>query len=149
MRHRVQLTTLLVAAMAVGCSAPTAEDLVAEVIATRNQYEVALSSWIDRNVGTPQAHLYLDVNVINDGQGSLQTLTVLVNQLDANNEVLASQRVPIDVSGMTGGLSKSTGIEVSPLAPGVEGVSLAIEPNPPADAWDEFPELERVRPRGR
>lgn len=149
MRHRVLLVTFLLAAVAVGCGAPSADDLVADVIATRNQYEVALSSWIDRNAGTPQATLYLDVNVINNGQQSLQDLTVLVEQLDADNAVLDSQRVAIDVSGMTGGLSKSTGVEVSPVAPGVEGVRVVIEPNPPADVWNEFPELDRVRPRGR
>jgi len=149
MRHRALFTTLLLAVVAVGCAAPSADDLVADVIATRNQYEVALSSWIDRNAGTPQATLYLDVNVINNGQDSLQDLTVLVEQLDADNEVLDTQRVAIDVSGMTGGLSKSTGVEVSPVAPGVEGVRVTIEPNPPADFWNEFPELDRVRPRGR
>ena len=149
MRYRVLFIASLLAVAAAGCSAPTADDLVADVIAIRNQYEVALSSWIDRNAGTPQASLYLDVNVINNGQQSLQNLTVLVEQLDADNEVLSADRVTLDVSGMTGGLSKSTGVEVSPVAAGVEGVRLTIEPNPPADVWSQFPELDRVRPRGR
>lgn len=149
MRHRALFTAVLLAVVAVGCSAPSADDLVAEVIATRNRYEVTLSSWIDRDAGTPQASLYLDVNVINNGQESLQELTVLVEQLDADNEVLDTQRVAIDVSGMTAGLSKATGVEVTPMAPGVEGVRLRIEADPPAEVWDQFPELDRVRPRGR
>jgi hypothetical protein len=150
MRHRALLTALLIAAAAVACSAPSAEDLVAEVLATRNEYDVALSSWIDRNAGTPQASLYLDVNVVKNTEENLTHLTVLVEQLDADNNVLDSQRVAIDVSDLdTRGLSRSYGLEVSPLAAGVEGVRLIVEPNPPADVWDEFPELERVRPRGR
>jgi len=150
MRHRALLTALLLAATAAACGAPSAEDLVAQVIATRNDYQVALSSWIDRDAGTPNASLYLDVNVVKNTEENLTHLTVLVQQLDADGNVLDSQRVPIDVSDLdTRGLSKSYGIDVRPMAPGVEGVTLQIEPNPPADAWNEFPELDRVRPRGR
>lgn len=145
-----RLMVLPLAAAAFACSPPSAEDLVAEVIATRNDYEVALSSWIDRNAGTPQASLYLDVTVVKNTEESLNRLTVLVEQLDADNNVLDSQRVPIDVSDMdTRGLSRNYGVEVRPLAPGVEGVRLLVEPNPPSDVWDQFPELDRVRPRGR
>lgn len=152
MRHRAPLIVLLlgVACAALACAAPSAEDLVAEVLATRNEYEVQLSSWIERNSGTPNASLYLDVNVVKNTEESLTRLTVLVEQLDANNDVLASQRAPIDVSELdTRGLSRSYGVEVRPVAPGVEGVRLALEPNPPAETWAEFPELDRVRPRGR
>jgi len=153
MRHRAHLTLfafLLLALAAPACSPPSADDLVAEVIATRNRYEVALSSWIDRDAGTPNASLYLDVDVVKNTEDNLTSLTVLVEQLDADNNVLDSQRVAIDVSDMdTRGLSRSYGLEVRPMAPGVEGIRLLVEPNPPADTWDEFPELDRVRPRGR
>jgi len=150
MRHRALLTALLLAATAAACGAPSAEDLVAQVIATRNDYQVALSSWIDRDAGTPNASLYLDVNVVKNTEENLTHLTVLVQQLDADGNVLDSQRVPIDVSDLdTRGLSKSYGIDVRPMAPGVEGVTLQVEPNPPADVWNQFPELDRVRPRGR
>jgi hypothetical protein len=47
------------------------------------------------------------------------------------------------------GLSKNYGLEVRPMAAGVEGVTLVLEPNPPPDVWDQFPELDRVRPRGQ
>jgi hypothetical protein len=150
MRHRALLTALLLTATAAACAAPSAEDLVAQVIATRNDYQVALKSWIDRDAGTPNASLYLDVDVVKNTEENLTRLTVLVQQLDADGNVLDSQRVPIDVSDLdTRGLSKSYGIEVRPMAPGVEGVTLQVEPNPPADTWDQFPELDRVRPRGR
>ena len=150
MRTRALLTALLVAATAIACSPPSAEDLVAEVIATRNQFEVSLSSWIDRDAETSQPWLYLDVAVVKNTEAQLTRLTVLVEQLDANNAVLASQRVPIDVSDMDmRGLSKTYGVEVRPMAPAVEGVRLVIEPNPPEEVWSEFPELDRVRPRGR
>ena len=49
MRTRATLTALLLAAATIACSPPTAEDLVAEVIAVRNSFEVSLSSWIDRD----------------------------------------------------------------------------------------------------
>ena len=91
---------LLLAPLAAACSAPSAEDLVQQVLATRNQFEVALSSWIDRDAGTPNAYLYLDVNVVKNTEQNLTRLTVMVEQLDANNEVLTSQRVAIDVSDM-------------------------------------------------
>ena len=149
MRTRALLTALLLALTAVACSAPSAEDLVAEVIATRNRFDVSLSSWIDRDTDTATPSLYLDVAVVKNTEDSLTRLTVLVEQLDANNQVLASQRVPIDVSDMdTRGLSKNYGLEVRPMAPGVEGVRLRIEPNPDPEVWSEFPELDRVRPRG-
>jgi hypothetical protein len=120
------------------------------VLATRNEYEVQLSSWIERDAGMPNASLYLDVNVVKNTEESLTRLTVLVEQLDANDNVLASQRVPIDVSDMdTRGLSRTYGVEVRPAAPGVEGVRLVVEPSPPAETWADFPELDRVRPRGR
>ena len=94
--------------------------------------------------------LYLDVAVVKNTEAQLTSLTVLVEQLDANNAVLTSQRVPINVSDMdVRGLSKNYGLEVRPMAPAVEGVRLVIEPNPEPDTWGEFPELDRVRPRGR
>jgi len=150
MRTCALVAALLVTAAAVACSPPSAEDLVADVIATRNQFEVSLSSWIDRDADTAQPWLYLDVAVVKNTEERLSRLTVLVEQLDADNEVLSSQRVPIDVSDMdVRGLSKTYGVEVRPMSPGVEGVRLVIEPNPSEDVWDEFPELDRVRPRGR
>ncbi len=150
MRTRALLTALLVSVTAIACSPPSAEDLVSGVIATRNQFEVSLSSWIDRDAETTQPWLYLDVAVVKNSEAQLTRLTVLVEQLDANNAVLASQRVPIDVSDMdVRGLSKTYGLEVRPMAAGVEGVRLVIEPNPSEDTWGEFPELDRVRPRGR
>ncbi len=150
MRTRAFVAALLVAATAIACSPPSAEDLVAEVLATRRDFDVSLSSWIDRDADTPQPWLYLDVAVVKNTEADLSRLTVLVEQLDAADNVLASQRVPIDVSDMdVRGLSKSYGLEVRPMAPGVEGVRLLVEPNPEPDVWGEFPELERVRPRGR
>jgi len=149
MRIRALMTVLLLAVTVVACSPPSAEDLVSQVIGTRNRFEVSLSSWIDRDADTAQPWLYLDVSVLKNTEDSLTRLTVLVQQLDADNQVLASQRVPIDVSDMdTRGLSKTYGLEVRPMAAGVEGVTVVIEPNPPSDVWSEFPELDRVRPRG-
>ena len=43
MRHSL-LVALTAAVAAVACSPPTAEDLVAEIIATRNNFEVRLGS---------------------------------------------------------------------------------------------------------
>lgn len=149
MRRRALVAVLLLAAVA-ACSPPSAEDLVAEVIRTRNNFEVSLASWIDRDTDTAQPWLYLDVVVLKDTEDNLTRLTVLVKQLDEAGAVLAEQRVAIDVSNMDmRGLSKNYGLELRPLAAGVEGVTLAIEPNPPREVWDQFPELDRVRPRGQ
>ncbi len=149
MRRRALVAVLLLAALA-ACSPPSAEDLVAEVIRTRNNFEVSLASWIDRDTDTAQPWLYLDVVVLKDTEDNLTRLTVLVKQLDEAGAVLAEQRVAIDVSNMDmRGLSKNYGLELRPLAAGVEGVTLVIEPNPPREVWDQFPELDRVRPRGQ
>ena len=148
MRSRALVIALLAAVVA-ACSAPSADDLVAGIITTRNNFETSLSSWIDRDADTPQPWLYLDVTVVKNTEDNLTSLTVLVEQLDVDGGVIAAQRVAIDVSDMNmRGLSKNYGLEVRPMAPGVEGVRLMLEPNPPADVWDEFPELDRVRPRG-
>lgn len=150
MRTRATFTALLLAAATIACSPPTAEDLVAEVIAVRNSFEVSLASWIDRGADTPAPYLYLDVDVVKNTEDGLTRLTVLVEQLDANGDVLDAQRVPINVSDMDmRGLSKKYTLEVRPLAPGVEGVRLIVEPNPAPETWTEFPELDRVRPRGQ
>ncbi len=149
MRRRALVTVLLLAAVA-ACSPPSAEDLVAEVIRTRNNFEVSLASWIDRDTDTAQPWLYLDVVVLKDTEDNLTRLTVLVKQLDEAGAVLAEQRVAIDVSNIDmRGLSKNYGLELRPMAAGVEGVTLAIEPNPAREVWDQFPELDRVRPRGQ
>ena len=149
MRTRAPFTALLLAAATIACSPPTAEDLVAEVIAVRNSFEVSLSSWIDRDADTAAPYLYLDVDVVKNTEDSLTRLTVLVEQLEGSN-VLNSQRVAINVSDMDmRGLSKKYNVEVRPLAPGVDGVSVIIEPNPAPETWAEFPELDRVRPRGQ
>ncbi len=150
MRIRATFTALLLAATAIACSPPTAEDLVAEVIAVRNNFEVSLASWIDRDTDTPAPYLYLSVGVVKNTEDTLTRLTVLVEQLDADGNVLDTQRIPINVSDMDmRGLSKTYALDVRPLAPGVEGVRLIIEPNPAAETWGEFPELDRVRPRGQ
>ncbi len=150
MRTRATFTALLLAAATIACSPPTAEDLVAEVIAVRNSFEVSLSSWIDRDADTAAPYLYLDVDVVKNTEDSLTRLTVLVEQLDADGNILEAQRVPINVSDMDiRGLSKKYNVEVRPLAPGVDGVRLLIEPNPAPETWAEFPELDRVRPRGQ
>jgi len=100
MRTRATLTALLIAVVAVACSPPSAEDLVMNVIRTRNNFEVRLTSWLDRGAETTQPYLYLDVEVLKNTEDSLTRLTVLVEQLDASENVLSSQRVPIDVSDM-------------------------------------------------
>ena len=149
MRNRGLWTASLAALAIIACSPPSAEDLVAEIITTRNGYEVALGSWIDRDAGGGDPHLYLDVVVVKNTQEFLRDLTVLVEQLDADNEVLDSQRIALDVSGLdVSGLSKNIGVEVRPMVAGVEGVRLLIEPNPPREVWPELRELDRVRPRG-
>lgn len=143
------LLIVLMAAAGVACSPPSADELVENVLRTRNNYEVRLTSWAPFEEGTPQARLYLDVVVVKNTEDSLTDLTVLVEQLDSAESPLSSQRVSIDVSAMDlRGLSKNFGVEVSPLQANVEGVRLILEPNPPRDAWGEFPELDRVRPRG-
>ena len=138
------LTTALLATAA--CSPPSADDLVLEVIQRRNQYDVTLSSWVVREEG-PAPFLYLDVMFVNNNQESMRTLTVMVEQLDADDNSLGNTRVPVDVSALTAGIGQSIGVEVRPAHPQVEGVRLFVESNPPREVWPEFPEFDAVRPR--
>lgn len=132
---------------AAACSAPSAEDLVRDVIAQRNNYEARLSSWIVReDAAVP--FLYLDVMVINNNlDAALRTLTVMIEQLDAQDQVLDARRVAIDVAALTAGIGQSIGVQVAPAHAAVEGVRLFIEANPPRELWPEFAEFDSVRPR--
>ena len=150
MRTPATFIAMLLAVATIACSAPSADDLVAEIIATRNNFEVRLSSWIDRDTETTSPYLYLDVDVVKNTEDGLGRLTVLVNQHDIDNNIVHAQRVPIDVSDMSmRGFSKKYYLEVRPIAPGLEGVTVELERNPERDTWGEFPELDRVRPRGQ
>lgn len=142
------LALALAALFAVACGPPSAEELVNEILRVRNEFEVRLTSWIVREEGTPNAHLYLDVTVLKNTADPLDYLTVMVEQQDELGNVLSEQRVSFEVASLERGLSQTTGVEVRPAQPGVEGVRLYIEPSPPREAWDEFRELARVRPRG-
>ena len=117
-----------------------------DVLQRRTQYDVTPTSWAILDSGAAP-HIYVDVQVVNNSQGSLQTLTVLVKQLDIDNGVLGEQRVVLDVSALTPGIGQGVGMEVRPVQPNVEGISVELEGNPPRDAWREFPELDAVRPR--
>lgn len=147
MQRFLPVVLLPLAILALACSPPSADDLVQEVLRQRQNYEARLSSWIIRDSTSPP-HLYLDVNVINNNQdATLDQLTVMVEQLDSEDNVLSAQRVPIDASELTPGISESKGIEVSPAVANVDGVRLYIEGSPDPEVWNEFPELDAVRPR--
>lgn len=137
---------LTLLALGLACSPPSGDELVQQVIEQRNRYEARLNSWIVRE-DAPEPYLYLEVNVLNNSQEALQTLTVMVEQLDADSELLRRDRVSIDVADLTPGLGESQGVEVRPAHPEVEGIRLYVEADPPQEAWREFPEFERVRPR--
>lgn len=134
-------------ALTAACGPPTAQDQVREVMELRNQYDLRLGSWVVRDQEGRAPHLYLDVSVVQNTEQGLATLTVMVEQLDEDNELLRRDRVVLDTRDLTMNLSRSVGVEVRPAHPQVEGVRLYVEPNPPEDVWDEFPEFERVRPR--
>lgn len=144
MRRPLFLLLLIAAAATVGCSAPSAEDLVLEVMETRLNYDATLQSWIVR----PDGSLYLDVLVVNNNnEQALRTLTVMIEQLDAEDEALEARRVVLEVLNLTPGMGEGVGVTVAGAAPGVEGIRLFIEARPEPDAWAEFPEFEAVRPR--
>lgn len=138
---------VVVTVIAAGCSAPSAEDLVREVTEQRNNYDARLNSWIVRE-DAPVPFLYLDIMVVNNNTDvALRSLTVMVEQLDAEDNVLDARRVAIDVAALTAGIGQSVGVQVSPANAAVEGVRLFVEANPPREVWAEFPELDAVRPR--
>lgn len=146
MKRHLMPAILLLAVVVTGCSAPSAQDMVGEVIDQRNNYEAQASSWIIRDQPTP--HVYLDVMVINNNEAvALRTLTVMVEQLDADGNVLDARRVPIDTAQLTPGIGQGVGVQVTPVAEGVEGVRLYVERNPAEEIWPEFPEFNAVRPR--
>jgi hypothetical protein len=145
--RRLTALALLALVGLVACSPPSAQDLVRQVVQQRNNYEARLTSWIVRE-DAPTPHLYLDVMIINNNdEVALKTLTVMVEQLDAEDGVLHSQRVAVDVAQLTAGIGQGVGVQVLPVATGVEGIRLYVETNPESAVWPEFPEFNAVRPR--
>ena len=139
---------VFVALLVVGCSPPSAEDLVNDVLLVRTEFDVELTSWVPRDEGGADPHLYVDVTIMKNTDESIQWLTVMVEQQDEIGNKLSETRVALDVFDIERGYPQNVGVAVRPLMPGVEGVRLYLEPNPPQEAWDEFPELDAVRPRG-
>lgn len=138
------LAFALLTFMAAGCSPPSADDLVRQVMEQRNNYTATLQSWTQREDGS----LYLDVLVVNNNaEGTLRTLTVMVDQYDADSEVIDSRRVVLNVANLTPGLGESVGVTLPGAAAQVEGAALRIEPRPEEGVWDQFPEFDAVRPR--
>jgi len=141
---RLVLAALVLALVAPACSPPSAEDLVRGVVEQRNNYDATLQSWAQREDGS----LYLDVLVVNNNaETSLRTLTVLVEQLDADNNVLGSSREVLNVVTLTAGLGQPVGVTVAGAAGQVEGIRLFVEPQPTEADWPDFPEFDAVRPR--
>lgn len=146
---RMRTSVLVVLALvAIACGPPSAEDLVNEILLVRTDFDVQLTSWVPRDEGGADPHLYLDVTILKETDESLRYLTVMVEQQDELGNTLSETRVALDVSNVERGYPQNVGVAVRPLMPNVEGVRLYLEPNPPQDAWSEFPELEAVRPRG-
>lgn len=141
--NRLAIPMLLLVVLATACSPPSADDLVRQVLEQRRNYDVKLTSWILR----PDGSAYLDIQVINNNESALGTLTVLVEQLDVDNNTLASSRVGVDVSALSAGLGQGLGVSVANAIPEVEGIRVSVEANPPRESWGEFKELDGVRPR--
>jgi len=149
MPFRMRTAALIfVALMAIACGPPSAEDLVNEVLMVRTEFDVELTSWVPRDEGGADPHLYVDVTLMKNTDANLRHLTVMVEQQDEIGNKLSEARVALDVSNVERGYPQNVGVAVRPLMPGVEGVRLYLEPNPPAEEWNEFPELDAVRPRG-
>jgi hypothetical protein len=143
MTRRLFAAVILVL-VAAACSPPSADDLVRGVVERRNNYTAELKSWTQREDGS----LYLDVLVVNNNpEGSLRTLTVLIEQLDADGNVLGASREVLDVVALTAGLGQSVGVTLAGVAPQVEGIILRRETQPAEEDWAEFPEFDAVRPR--
>jgi len=142
--RRFAAAALLLMLAAPACSPPSADDLVRGVMEQRNNYSAELKSWTQREDGS----LLLDVLVVNNNtEASLRTLTVRVEQLDTDDTVLGSERVPMDVLSLTPGLGQSVVVSVAGAAAQVEGVRLFIEGSPEETEWADFPEFDAVRPR--
>ena len=145
----MRISTLgVVALLAIACTPPSAEDLVNEILLARTEFEVELTSWVPRDEGGGDPHLYLDVTILKETDEPLRHLTVMVEQQDELGNKLSETRVALDVNNVERGYPQNVSVAVRPLMPNVEGVRLYLEPNPPREAWSEFPELDAVRPRG-
>ncbi|HJO05300.1 MAG TPA: hypothetical protein QGG47_15145 [Acidobacteriota bacterium] len=142
MRHLLIIVAIAFATTA--CSPPSGEELVQEVMQQRNKYDATPQSWIVR----PDSSIYIEVLVVNNNlEGGLRTLTVLVEQIAADDSVIRSERVPMDVASLTAGLGNNLGVTVMAARPDVEYVRLLVEAAPESDTWSDFPEFDAVRPR--
>lgn len=147
MKRPTSLLLLLAALAGAACSAPSADELVEEVMMTRVNYDVEARSWIIRDESDPP-EIYIETFVINNNQDqALRTLTVLVEQYDVDGNLVAENRVALDVAELTPGIGRSIGVTVPAANMEVDGLVVRREIQPDQAVWGEFPEFERVRPR--
>ncbi len=147
MKRLVTLLLLATSLSAIGCAPPSADELVEDVMRIRLQYDVEARSWIIREESNPP-EIYIEAFVLNNNQDdALRTLTVMVEQYDADGNVIGADRVALDVADLTPGIGRSIGITVPAASDNVDGLVVRREVRPEQDVWGEFPEFDAVRPR--
>jgi len=115
-------------------------DPLAARLAQRSHYQVDVVGFSPREDGRLLVELEARA-----GMGEhLSRLTATIRQHGTDKEILALNRVTLDLSGMdaTGVVRVFT--EVAAYQGEIQGVSALVEHAPPADEYDQFPEILEV-----
>jgi hypothetical protein len=128
---------LLILLAAAGCREA---DPLATRLAQRSHYQVDVVGFSPRDDGRLLVELEARA-----GMGEhLNRLTATIRQHGTGEEILASNRITLDLAGMD-----ATGVvrvyaEVVAYQGEIQGVSALVERTPPASEYDQFPEILEV-----
>lgn len=131
-----RLFILLLIPASVSC-AP--ENPIESVVTARNGYGVEVTNLINR---PDENKILIEFNVINSTPSRLDHLTVLMEQLDADENVLDKSRHVLDVSELGYNGSMPILKKIERASDRVQAVSCRIEKNPDRKAMMEMKEFE-------
>jgi hypothetical protein len=131
------VVTAIALASVAGCGA---SDPRTAVLEDRALYSVALTSWADRGDGT----LVASVRISGPVHSKLRELTFEVQGRDAQNEIVLSEWVTVDLSEMVRGTPLEQSLILETYGLPLEGLAIDLHPNPDPEALTELEELREV-----
>lgn len=117
-------------------------DPVEKVLKERARWKVDLLSFAVLEDGRSRATFRLSGPV----KSGIDMLTIRIDMVDANDEVIHSVWNTFDVSGIQRGVPAETSVYLPPTDPPVEGVGMDPVLRPSEDDFAHIPELSGIEP---
>ncbi|MFC2171053.1 hypothetical protein ACFLU6_00300 [Acidobacteriota bacterium] len=132
------LLGIVVAFGGTGCS----KDPLKELKIKRMQYKIELTNWTWKGEER-SGEVVLDFSVQNENSDRLDYVTVLVEEMDLEKNIVNERLVPLDVSQIPPGQSGAVTAYIENVSEHVdEGfIGAKREANPPRSAWQGMPEF--------